>query len=172
MSNGNLSNGVPQRMPDEVRQSIMADIASLTLKIAPYVVEPSAQVLREMLKLGDGNVGFTTKTLAYLKAHPELCAPGLDVEEYETNLDNVTMYRDMEQALQQLVSQLGGSGAVCGSKAAEAGLVGYGGFKSAARLGVLSAKPIVADLSGQFANRTGRPAAKRRGKPKDGAAES
>lgn len=169
MSTGNLSNGLPQRMPDEVRADIMADIAALKQKITPYVVEPSAQELREMVRLSDGNIGFTIKTLGYLKANPDLCPPGLDVDAYQVNLDSVTMYRDMEQPLQQLVNLLGSSGAVCGSKAAGAGLVGYGGFKSAARLGVLTAKTIVADLGTQFAGQGTRRATKGDDPPDGGA---
>jgi len=140
---------VPQSVIDEVAQKI-SEVQQL---LTPYVITLSDEERRSLIKTSDKTISFVTKSNEYSKSNPEFIPNFMEVDQFNSNLDNYTSLLPVMKLANQLCGNLNDTTLMNGSDAFSASLQYYNFVKQADKNNVTNAKEIYADLSVRFTGR-------------------
>jgi len=156
MPSAKLAITTPPSIPAEQVATIKAAIAALIQMLMPYLIDLGTIDRRELAKMGDSNVGFVDRTLAYVQDSPQQAPAFVDPAEFARNFAGSDTLREFELPLMQLMRLLADSRLAFGAEAYATALAVYHAVKANAKAGVPGAAAIAEDLSKQFAVRGGR----------------
>ena len=124
------------------------NLASATL--LQYLIALTPDQRQDALKLGDASLAFASKTMDYIRSHPNFLPATVSAEEMEKDWKAITQLTPLLRAAEQLYSQLNDTLMEAGSELYKNCLLYYTGAKLGAEMNYPGAKPVAEDLGKRF----------------------
>ena len=138
-------------------QSIKDAIAVLQAKLGPMLIALTEEERRSLFKMGEASRPFVEKVLEYVVSNPEFLPPFTDVGEMQKDWKAISDLLPIFNAMSQLCSNLDDTLMEAGSEIMVPSTAYYKSAQMAVRLGVPSAKPVVADLMVRWERKPKKP---------------
>ncbi|RAI83871.1 hypothetical protein [Algoriphagus yeomjeoni] len=126
--------------------AIKVALAVLQAKLGPLLIALTDEERRSLFKMGEASRPFVEKVLEYVVSNPEFLPPFTDVAEMQKDWKAISDLIPIFNGLSQLCSNLDDTLMEAGSEVMVPSAAYYKSAQMAAKLGVPSAKPVVADL--------------------------
>ncbi len=134
----------------ETIQETNTAISSLQEALKPYVLALPAEKKKNMVVVGNRLFDFVERGCMLAENNPDLIPPYIKMDNVKKDVDAWKVMNPMIKELEQQLSLLNDTAALCGNEAYSAVLSFYHYIKQAAKDGVPGAKPIYEDLKKQF----------------------
>jgi hypothetical protein len=119
-------------------------------KLMPHLLELTNDEKHSIPKMKDKTVAFVTKSYEHAVNNPILVPAYVDVIEFKKDTNAVTLLRQFQNPLMELMKALEDTMTVAGSEAYISALSFYTSVKSAAKNNVPGAQVVYEDLSIRF----------------------
>jgi len=141
--------GVP---PDSLPKIHAAEV-TYDQELVVYLPEVPMSDRLAFSKVGPKMIEFVNRVLAFMRAHPDLVPPSIDVEELAADVAAINQLRDWLQPLQRVVYRAEGCLRLCLHQASEKCRAYYVGNKTNARMGHPDAAMVDDVLAAYFARK-------------------
>lgn len=145
-----MENKVSIVIPSADLKAIKDAIAVLQAKLGPLLVALTEVERRSLFKMGEASRPFVEKVLEYVVSNPEFLPPFTDVAEMQKDWKAISDLLPIFNAMKQLCSNLDDTLMEAGSEVMIPSAAYYKSAQMGVKLGIPSAKPIVADLKVRF----------------------
>jgi hypothetical protein len=145
-----VENRVDIVFTNETIQESNTALRSLKEAIKPYVVALTADQKKSMVVVGNRLFDFIERGVMLAEANPDLIPPYIKMVDVKKDVDAWRVMNPMIKDLEQQLSLLNDTAALCGNEAYSSILSFYHYIKQAAKDNVPGAKPIYDDLKKQF----------------------
>jgi len=151
MTNQNqISVEIPQTVIDTVTQKLQECKTAL----APYLQGLTLEERMSLFKMGNKTVATVQKIKSYMETNPEFIPGYMNQSEFHKDEKLVTQLNPIVNLATQLAADAEDTVMLAGSEAIQAALLYYGTVREANLRGVVSAKPVYADLVQRFSKRS------------------
>jgi hypothetical protein len=141
-----MDNKVSIQIPAADLKAIKDAVAVLQAKLGPLLIALTDEERRSLFKMGEASRPFVEKVLEYVVTNPEFLPPFTDVPEMQKDWKAISELLPIFNVLSQLCSNLDDTLMEAGSEVMVPSTAYYKSAQMAVKLGVPSAKPVVADL--------------------------
>lgn len=145
-----VENRVDIVFENETIQESNTALSSLKNALKPHMVALTANQKKSMVVVANRLFDFIERGVMLAEANPDLIPPYIKMEDVKKDVDAWKVMNPMIKDLEQQLSLLNDTAALCGNEAYTSVLSFYHYIKQAAKDGVSGAKPIYDDLKKQF----------------------
>lgn len=140
---------VSLKIEQETVDKIMDHFAQIQ-SLLPGLITISKKQRQSLPKMGDLSLPFVKKVEDYCKILPDIAPHFMKIDEFKTDVSDVTHLQKIEMAAKQLIDTISDTKIKVGSEAYVAALMFYNAAKDAAKHNVEGAKEAAADLKKRF----------------------
>ncbi|MCF8336160.1 MAG: hypothetical protein K9H65_06130 [Bacteroidales bacterium] len=145
-----MQNLINFNLDREEKTAVDEALATLRRILLPKLVNLSPGDIRNMVNMGNKNMGFVTKAAEIAHKYPHLVPEFFDLEAFQTDLDATVTLRDLKLSTESLSDLINDSLALSGSEALQAALSFYSYLKIAVKMNVPEAETAYLELAEHF----------------------
>lgn len=145
-----MENKVKFEMSKEEKTQVNDAIKLLTNILEPKLITLSVNEKKSLPKMGDKTLAFVEKSVEYGGMYPSFIPDFIDVKESKSDLEAVSLLRQLFLPLERITNQLDDTITQAGSEAYTSALAIYKVFKNAASMGQAGASEASTELKARF----------------------